>query len=66
MACNACANKHKSREVTKDAGVLGGYKYLNNQQIKARLQAYKRKYCSDCSSFYDCDYKMYLECKEGK
>ena len=43
---------------------MGGYKYLKPQQIKARLEVFKRKNCKDnCDKRYTCDYNMYLNCK---
>lgn len=64
MACGACKNK-KRNPITKEEGVMGGFKYLTDRQLKARLELYKRKYCKDCSDRFECDYKNYLKCKES-
>ena len=45
---------------------MGGYKYLEPHQIRARLEVFKRKYCAGCEKRYDCDFKMYTECKKYK
>jgi len=68
MACGGCSKKKAARRVTavnKD-GVMGGYGHLTDRQIKARLEVYKKKYCKDCDKRYECDYKMYVECKKNK
>jgi len=43
--------------------VMGGYKYLTDRQIKARLETYKRRYCNECKTRYDCTYETYVTCK---
>jgi hypothetical protein len=61
MACGACTKKRTSK--TKGTyDVLGGYKYLPDKQIKARLEVFKKKYCADCDNRYKCDYAMYTAC----
>jgi len=65
MACRRCVKKNIVGSVEK-TGVLGGYGYLTNRQIRARLEVYKKRYCKDCDKRYKCDYKMYVECKENK
>jgi hypothetical protein len=68
MACGSCSKKRAARKVTvpKKDEVMGGYGYLTDRQIKARLEVYKKKYCKDCNKRYECDYKMYVECKKSK
>lgn len=43
--------------------VMGGYKYLKPNQIKARLEVFKKNNCKDCDNRYKCDYAKYVECK---
>lgn len=45
---------------------MGGYKYLTDVQIKARLEVYKKRNCSGCEKRYECDYSMYVKCKNIK
>lgn len=67
MACGSCGKKRKQipRNTDGSVDVLAGYSNLNDRQIRARLEVYKRKYCKNCDKRYDCDYKMYLECKKS-
>jgi hypothetical protein len=44
--------------------VMGGYRYLQPHQVRARLEVYKKKYCKSCEKRYDCDYKMYESCRK--
>lgn len=66
MACGGCANR-RMRTMLKGAGddVMGGYKYLTDRQIKARLEIYKKKNCKECDNRYDCDYELYVKCKKS-
>jgi hypothetical protein len=69
MACSGCGKKRAVRARAAAAAkikneVMGGYKYLNDKQIKARLEVYKKKYCSDCESRYECTYEIYSGCKK--
>jgi len=68
MVCGACGKgKNKTyRNTDGSVDVFGGYGNLNDRQIKARLEIYKRKYCPNCEKRYMCDYVMYVECKKGK
>ena len=63
MACGACS---KRRSVSNTKGmvydVMGGYKFLADKQIKARLEVFKKRHCSDCDTRYDCDFLMYTNC----
>lgn len=67
MACGGCAKRREaldqSRKEYAEKDLMGGYSNLTNNQIKARLEAYKRRYCKDCGSRYECDYTKYRECK---
>lgn len=68
MACSGCGKKRAARaarNIVKNGDeVMGGYKYLNDRQIKARLEVYKKKYCSNCESRYECTYETYKGCKK--
>jgi tRNA 2-selenouridine synthase SelU len=70
MACSGCGQKRRDaaqRAVAQNNDeVMGGYKYLNDRQIKARLEVYKKKYCKGCDTRYECDYQMYVECKKNQ
>jgi len=70
MACGGCSKKRAARQVaTKDVkkdDVMGGFGHLTDRQIKARLEVYKKRYCPTCDKRYECDYKMYVECKKNK
>lgn len=72
MACGSCS---KRQGVSRDGGseslhydLTGGVNInsLNNQQIRARLEVYKRKFCLGCSRRYECDYTSYLVCQQNK
>ena len=69
MACGGCAKRRAARSAARrsreDTDLTGGYANLTDRQIKARLEVYKRRYCSDCTKRYECDYKNYLECRKS-
>ncbi len=64
MACCGQTKKRKLRE--EDYDIMGGYKYLSDRQIKARLEVFKRSFCKECLQRYTCDYNNYLICKKNK
>jgi len=45
--------------------VMGGYKYLNNQQITKRLQTFKDLYCKECNTKETCTYETYKVCEKA-
>ena len=53
---------------SSDYNLTGGVdvKSLNTRQITARLEVFKRKFCTTCLFRYDCTYSTYLECKGTK
>lgn len=69
MACGGCAKRRmanqEGRQRNEDSDLLAGYANLNDRQIKARLDVYKRRYCTNCDKRYDCDYSMYTECRKN-
>ena len=70
MACGGCAKRRAQKAAASKAreenDLMGGYANLTDRQIKARLENYKRKYCSKCPKRYECDYSNYLACKKIK
>jgi hypothetical protein len=69
MACGGCGKRHTSPPpVNSDpmTVLMGGYKSLNDRQIRARLEVYKKNYCRQCEKRYQCDFPMFLECKKSK
>lgn len=62
MACGSC--KSRRRALHNKYDVMGGYKYLTDRQIRARLEVYKKRYCSDCENRYKCNYEMHVNCKK--
>lgn len=69
MPCGGCSKRaNRKYKPTGDPvmDLMGGFANLNNQQIKARLEAYKRQHCSDCKERYTCDLAKYKRCKSIK
>ena len=70
MACGACGKKRGSNvnvnvKSPEDYNITGGLdvRTLNDRQLRARLEVFKRKFCSDCTIRYECTYVIYLDCK---
>ena len=64
-SCGVCGKRR--RQLTEEEyDVMGGYAYLPAQQIRARLEVFKKRYCKTCPQRYECDYPMYVECKKKK
>lgn len=70
MACGGCAKRRAAKDAARKANVekdlMGGYSNLTDRQIKARLEAYKRRYCKACEKRYECDYVSYVACKKSE
>jgi len=70
MACGGCSRRKavaRAKAQTKnDYDLMGGYANLNDQQIKARLEVYKRRFCKACAERYTCDFARYTECRKLK
>jgi hypothetical protein len=68
MACGGCGRKRKVKYGPLDSPetLKGGYKYLTDKQLKARLEVYKRNNCKDCGKRYECDWGMFTKCKKNK
>jgi len=67
MACGGCGRRRAAAAAGKitEKDLMGGYKYLTDRQIKARLEIYKKRYCSGCDKRYECTYEMYVKCKKN-
>lgn len=66
MPCGGCGRRNSSSGgVVSQWDLTGGYANLTDKQLKARLETYKKRFCTSCSKRYECDYKSYLECKKG-
>lgn len=65
MACGSCGKNRRQSKVDQGStdGVTRGYANLTDRQIKARLESYKRKYCTECEKRYICEYVDYVNCK---
>lgn len=70
MACGSCKNNRRTppninTTNSENYDLTGGMdiRSLNNRQINARLEVFKRKFCKNCSFRYDCTYTTYIECK---
>jgi hypothetical protein len=59
MACGGCAKRRAQRSATRkskeEQDLMGGYANLTDTQIRARLENYKRKYCTTCEKRYECE-----------
>ena len=67
MACGGCKKRRAARAtMTKDNkyDVMGGFKYLPERQLRARLEVFKKTYCGDCDTRYKCNYDMNLKCNK--
>ena len=60
MGCGSCSKRSKYTNKVTDISqeLFGGYKYLSNAQIEARLASYKRHNCPNCEKRYDCNYEI--------
>ncbi len=68
MACGGCAGRRaaKTAKVGTAESLMGGYKYLTARQLRARLEVYKKNNCKSCEKRYQCDYGMFVSCKNVK
>ena len=68
MPCGGCGRKRAVRHAKPDSPeyLMGGYKYLTDRQIRARLEVYKKNNCKSCDKRYECDYGMFVKCKNVK
>lgn len=67
MACGGCAKRRAARTAPITAeSIKGGYKYLTDRQLRARLEVYKKNNCPDCEKRYECDWGMFSNCKKHK
>jgi len=61
MGCSKCVKRRNLTEEEYD--VMGGYAYLPDRQIRARLNIFKKRFCKKCDKRYICNYVMYKKCK---
>ncbi len=61
MSCSSCSRK-KPRPNKKVYDVMAGYKYLPDNQIRVRLEVFKKRHCKNCNARYKCDFVMYTNC----
>jgi hypothetical protein len=68
MACGGCVKRKQAagRAIKSAEDLKGGYKYLTDRQLRARLEVYKRNNCKECPERYKCDYPMFVDCKKYK
>jgi hypothetical protein len=73
MACGGCSKRRAARARAAVAqtddplrDLTGGYANLNDQQLKARLEVYKKRFCRQCRERYTCDFARYMQCKKLK
>ena len=68
MPCGGCAKRRAVRNAKPGTpeSVMGGYKYLTQRQLRARLEVYKKNNCPNCEKRYECDYGMFVACKNVK
>jgi len=67
MACGGCQKRRTAQQAARMTAIkqdlMGGYANLTDMQIRARLEIYKRQYCKECEKRYECNYPMYVKCK---
>jgi len=63
MGCSGCGKKNAARS---NSNIMEQHKYLNDRQLRARLEVYKRQYCQNCEKKATCDYENYVKCKKNK
>lgn len=66
MPCGGCAKRRAARQPVTAENLKGGYGNLNDRQLRARLEVYKKNNCRDCDKRYECDYGMFSNCKKHK
>ena len=67
MACGGCSKRRAAKDAARKGNVydvMGGFKYLPERQLKARLETYKKIHCQTCDSRYKCDFGMYSACNK--
>jgi hypothetical protein len=63
MGCKGCG---KRRAAKSSKNIMEQYKYMNDRQLKARLEVYKKRHCADCDKKDKCNYEMYVACQKNK
>ena len=66
MACGGCQKRRAASSGPPTANnLMGGYKYLTDRQLRARLEVYKKNNCKSCEKRYQCDYGSFVACKKA-
>lgn len=69
MACGGCGRNRRPKRPEarspENYDLAGGVNInsLTDRQIHARLEVFKRKFCTSCNNRYKCNYGTYLDCK---
>ena len=63
--CSSCGKNRATKAARSKVDIMSQYKYLNDQQLKARLAVYKKRYCQGCDKKEQCGYEMYVKCKKN-
>jgi len=63
MGCSGCG---KRRPKKSNKNIMEEYKYLNDRQLKARLEIYKKQNCQKCERKESCNYETYVNCQKNK
>jgi len=65
MGCRSCGKRRASQANQSKVDIMSQHKYLNDRQLKARLEVYKKRYCQGCKRKEKCGYEMYVRCKKN-
>ena len=66
MGCSGCGKRNARKAAKSKIDIMTEYKYLNDRQLKARLEVYKKQHCQGCNKKEKCDYERYVSCKKNK
>jgi len=65
MGCTSCGKRRATQANRSKVDIMNQHKYLNDRQLKARLEVYKKRYCQGCKKKEKCNYEMYVKCKKS-
>lgn len=66
MGCSGCRKRNARKADQSKRDIMTEYKYLNDRQLKARLEVYKKRYCKGCKDIEKCNYEQYVKCQKTK
>lgn len=66
MGCSGCGKRRARKAGQSKINIMTEYKYLNDRQLKVRLEVYKKKYCKGCKDKEKCNYERYVSCVKTK